>query len=65
MGKKSTNKTKRKVEKKDSKLKLQKEKNKQILERIEEYNQNGKRTIAIFCDAYYPAVDGVIKVFEN
>lgn len=65
MEKKSTNKTKRKVEKKDSKLKLQKEKNKQILERIEEYNKNGKRTIAIFCDAYYPAVDGVIKVFEN
>jgi len=48
-----------------SKLQLQEEKNKKILEIIEEYNNNGKRTIAIFCDAYYPAVDGVIKVFEN
>ena len=36
-----------------------------ILKTIDEYNKNGKRTIAIFCDAYYPAVDGVIKVLEN
>ena len=36
-----------------------------ILKKIEEYNRNGRRTIAIFCDAYYPAVDGVIKAFEN
>lgn len=51
--------------KKKSNLELQREKNRKILSTIEEYNNNGKRTIAIFCDAYYPAVDGVIKVFEN
>ena len=39
--------------------------NEKILKKIDEYNNNGKRTIAIFCDAWYPAVDGVIKVFEN
>ena len=37
----------------------------QIAATIEEYNNNGKKTIAIFTDAYYPAVDGVIKVLEN
>jgi len=39
--------------------------NNKILKTIEEYNNNGKRTIVIISDAYYPAVDGVIKVFEN
>ena len=39
--------------------------NEKILKIIENYNNNNKKTIAIFCDAYYPAVDGVIKVFEN
>lgn len=48
-----------------NKKQLQKEINNKILNTIEEYNNNGKKTIAIFCDAYYPAVDGVIKVFEN
>lgn len=32
---------------------------------IEEYNNNGKKTIVHFCDTYYPIVDGVIKVMEN
>ena len=39
--------------------------NNNILNKINEFNNNGKRTIAIFCDAWYPAVDGVIKTFEN
>ncbi|MBR2909857.1 MAG: glycosyltransferase [Clostridia bacterium] len=32
---------------------------------IEEYNNNGKKTIVHICDTYYPIVDGVIKVMEN
>lgn len=38
---------------------------KYIDEKIEEYNNNGKKTIAYFCDTYYPIIDGVIKVLEN
>ena len=63
--KKDKTKTIREKDKTLSKAKIQEEKNKKVLEKIEEYNNNGKRTIAIFCDAYYPVVDGVIKVFEN
>lgn len=36
-----------------------------INEKINEFNTNGKKTIAHFCDTYYPIVDGVIKVMEN
>lgn len=32
---------------------------------IEEYNSNGKKTIAFFCDTFYPFVDGVINVVDN
>jgi len=38
---------------------------KYIEEKINEYNNNGKKTIVYFCDTYYPIVDGVIKVMEN
>lgn len=32
---------------------------------IDEYNNNGKKTIVYFCDTFYPLVDGVIKVLDN
>jgi glycosyltransferase involved in cell wall biosynthesis len=32
---------------------------------IEEYNHNGKKTIAFFCDTFYPFVDGVTNVVDN
>lgn len=32
---------------------------------IENYNSNGKKTIAIFCDTFFPFVDGVINVMDN
>ena len=45
---------------------LQDEEYKKHIEKtIEEYNNNGRKTIAYFCDTYYPIVDGVIKVLEN
>lgn len=33
--------------------------------KIEEMNENGKKTVAIFCDVFYPSVDGVISVVNN
>jgi len=36
-----------------------------ILEKIQEFNNNGKITVAIFCDTYYPIIDGVINVLNN
>lgn len=36
-----------------------------ILKKINEFNNNGKKTIVHFCDTYYPIIDGVIKVVEN
>ena len=36
-----------------------------ILNKIEEFNTNGKKTIVHFCDTYYPIIDGVVKVVEN
>lgn len=36
-----------------------------ILNKIDEFNNNGKLTIAYFCDTFYPIIDGVIKVLDN
>ncbi len=36
-----------------------------VEQKIDEYNTNGKPTIALFCDSYYPAFDGVINVQTN
>lgn len=36
-----------------------------ILKKIDEFNNNGKITIAYFCDTFYPILDGVIKVLDN
>ena len=39
--------------------------NNYILDKIDEFNNNGKRTIAMFCDVFYPSIDGVISVLNN
>mgnify|MGYP000071587672 FL=1 len=36
-----------------------------IMNKIEEFNNNGKHTIVYFCDTFYPIIDGVIKVLDN
>lgn len=36
-----------------------------ILKQIEEFNNNGKKTVAYFCDTFYPIIDGVIKVLDS
>lgn len=54
-----------KIEKKES-LKITRAKYiEKINNVIEEYNHNGKKTIAIFCDTFFPLVDGVINVMDN
>lgn len=35
------------------------------LEIINQYNTNGKKTVALFCDVFYPSIDGVISVINN
>jgi len=37
----------------------------QIFGAIEDLNGNGRKTIAIFCDTYYPIIDGVIQAVDN
>ncbi len=32
---------------------------------IDEYNNNGKKTVLLTCDAYFPVVDGVVNVLDN
>ena len=39
--------------------------NQEIEEKINEYNTNGKKTICLFCDVFYPSIDGVISVVNN
>ena len=41
------------------------EKKKELLKKIEEMNNNGKKTIAIFTDAFFPVIDGVVSVVDN
>lgn len=36
-----------------------------VSQKIQEYNTNGKPTIALFCDSFYPSFDGVINVSTN
>ena len=36
-----------------------------VQQKIEEYNTNGKPTIALFCESFYPSFDGVINVQTN
>lgn len=32
---------------------------------INDYNTNGKKTVLLACDAYFPVVDGVVNVIDN
>lgn len=36
-----------------------------LLEIIDEYNSNGKKTVLITCDTFFPTVDGVVMVIDN
>ena len=38
---------------------------KYILDVINDYNTNGKKTVLLTCDSYFPTVDGVINVVDN
>lgn len=37
----------------------------EILNTINEFNTNGKKTIAYFIDSFYPVIDGVVSVLDN
>lgn len=37
----------------------------EILHKINEYNTNGRKTIAYFIDSYFPVIDGVVSVLDN
>lgn len=61
-----------KKNRKSAQVKHQKDTNKQKKEyraycqkNFLEFNENGKPTIAIFCDTFFPIVDGVIVVMDN
>ncbi len=36
-----------------------------VLNTLEEYRNNGKKTVLLFNDAYYPIIDGVVTVMHN
>lgn len=37
----------------------------EIVHKINEFNTNGKKTIAYFIDSYFPVIDGVVSVLDN
>ena len=37
----------------------------EIINKINEFNTNGKKTIAYFIDSYFPVIDGVVSVLDN
>lgn len=37
----------------------------EILNKINEFNTNGRKTIVYFIDSYYPVIDGVVSVLDN
>ena len=37
----------------------------EILNKINEFNTNGKKTIVYFIDSFYPIIDGVVSVLDN
>ena len=62
----SKNKVKIKLQTKEKdSFKEKKEYRKFCLQKFEEFNNNGKLTVAIFCDTFFPIVDGVINVLDN
>lgn len=48
--------TRRKVEKRYTEY---------VLKKVDEFNNNGKMTVAIYCDAFFPDLDGVVMVVDN
>ncbi len=46
-------------------IKNDKEYKKYVLDKINEFNTNGKKTVVYFCDTYFPCIDGVIVVLDN
>ncbi len=36
-----------------------------LLDIINEYNSNGKKTVLITCDTFFPTIDGVVMVMDN
>ena len=48
--------TRRKIEKRHTEY---------VLRKVEEFNNNGKMTVAIYCDAFFPDLDGVVMVVDN
>ena len=36
-----------------------------LYDTINEYNNNGKKTVLLTCDVYFPIVDGVVNVIDN
>ena len=53
------------VEKCNKKIVKQSKKDIEILNKINEFNTNGKKTIVYFIDSYYPVIDGVVSVLDN
>ena len=53
------------VEKCNKKIEKQSKKDIEILNKINEYNTNGKKTIVYFIDSYFPVIDGVVSVLDN
>ena len=37
----------------------------EIINKINEFNTNGKKTIVYFIDSYFPVIDGVVSVLDN
>ncbi len=55
----------KKIKQEKDSLKDKKQYRLYCLKKFEEFNNNGKLTVAIFCDTFFPIVDGVINVLDN
>lgn len=49
----------------NKKIAKQSKKDIEILNKINEFNTNGKKTIAYFIDSFFPVIDGVVSVLDN
>lgn len=46
-------------------VKADKNYKKHVFDTIENFNTNGKKTVVLVCDSYFPVIDGVVKVVDN
>ena len=53
------------VQKCNKKITKYSKKDFEILNKINEFNTNGKKTIVYFIDSYFPVIDGVVSVLDN